>query len=500
MEVEALTTLFGPLIARLERGWLTTQEVKIMETKFWRVRNSFALIILAALISIASAGAQTITPQTPDSDTTRRQLAEFDRFLDSHPEVASQLRQDPSLVNNPEFVENHSELQQYLQQHPEVREEIKENPNAFMNREQRFERHDADGDRRDKDSDNDRNRRDRDTTRGELADFDHFLDSHPELAEKLRQEPSLINNHKYVSHNHALRDYLKDHPEVREELKENPNAFMRQEQRFDRRDDVRDRDVTRGELASMDRFLDSHPEIAEQLRRDPSLVNDRTFVKNHPALQEFFEQHPGVREEVRENPNGFMHQEQRFDRREDARREDYGDRDVTRGELASMDRFLDSHPEIAEQLRKNPSLVKNREFVENHPALEEYLQQHPQVREEVAENPNGFMHQEQRFDHHEDMRGDHDTTQAELASFGQFLGSHSTVAEQLSKDPSLAKNQEYRENHPELQQYLSAHPRVQQELTENPQAFVKSAQRFSNTKQPPPTAPKTPIAEPKTKQ
>ena len=128
MEVEALTTLFGPLIARLERGWLTTQEVKIMETKFWRVRNSFALIILAALISIASAGAQTITPQTPDSDTTRRQLAEFDRFLDSHPEVASQLRQDPSLVNNPEFVENHSELQQYLQQHPEVREEIKENP------------------------------------------------------------------------------------------------------------------------------------------------------------------------------------------------------------------------------------------------------------------------------------------------------------------------------------------------------------------------------------
>ena len=96
MEVEALTTLFGPLIARLERGWLTTQEVKIMETKFWRVRNSFALIILAALISIASAGPQTITPQTPDSDTTRRQLAEFDRFLDSHPEVASQLRQDPS--------------------------------------------------------------------------------------------------------------------------------------------------------------------------------------------------------------------------------------------------------------------------------------------------------------------------------------------------------------------------------------------------------------------
>ena len=369
--------------------------------KFLCVRNSFALITLAALISVAPASAQTMSSATQDSDTTRRQLADFDRFLDSHPAVASQLRQDPSLVNNPEFVENHSELQQYLQQHPEVREEIKENPNAFMH----------------------------------------------------------------------------------------------QEQRFDRRDDGRDRDVTRGELANMDRFLDSHPEIAEQLRRDPSLVNDRTFVKNHPALQEFLEQHPGVREEVKENPNAFMQQEQRFDRREDFR-----DRDVTRGELSSMDRFLDSHPEIAEQLRQNPSLLKNREFVENHPALQEYLQQHPQVREEIAENPNGFMRQEQRFDRHEGMRGDHDTTEAELASFGQFLDSHSTVAEQLSKDPLLAKNEEYRENHPELQQYLSAHPRVQEELTENPQAFVKSAQQFSNTKQPPPTASKAPMVESKPKQ
>jgi hypothetical protein len=127
-------------------------------------------------------------------------------------------------------------------------------------------------------------------------------------------------------------------------------------------------------------------------------------------------------------------------------------------------------------------------------ALRDYLKEHPEVREELKENPNPFMRQEQRFDGHEDAHRDRDTTQADLESFGQFLGSHSTVAEQLSKDPSLAKNEEYRENHPELQQYLSAHPRVQEELSENPQAFVKSAQQFSNTKQPPPTAPKTPMA------
>ena len=48
-------------------------------------------------------------PQDRDS-ATWRQLAGFDNFLDTHPEVAEQLRREPSLVNNEEFVENHPAL------------------------------------------------------------------------------------------------------------------------------------------------------------------------------------------------------------------------------------------------------------------------------------------------------------------------------------------------------------------------------------------------------
>jgi hypothetical protein len=62
----------------------------------------------------------------------------------------------------------------------------------------------------------------------------------------------------------------------------------------------------------------------------------------------------------------------------------------------------------------------------------------------------------------------------ELTSFGQFLGGHSTVAEQLTKDPSLANNKEYLANHPELGEYLKAHPTVTQQLSENPQAVMSS--------------------------
>jgi hypothetical protein len=340
-----------------------------------------------------------------------------------------------------------------------------------------------------------------DITQRQLSVFDNFLDNHPELAEQLRKDPSLVNNPEFVENHPALQQYLQEHPEIREEIKENPNAFMRREDRYDRREadsDRRgDRDITRGEVANMDRFLDRHPEIAEQLKKDPSLIDKREFIENHPELKEFLAQHPELREQFKEHPYAFMHREERFDASE-------ADRDPTRRQLASMDRFMDSHPEIAEQLRKDPSLLDNKNFVAAHPALQDYLQQHPEVRQEVAENPNAFMRQEQRFDRNEDNRWgrDHDTTRGELASFHEFLGGHSSIASQLAQDPQLAKNQEYMENHPELQQYLQAHPGVREELKENPQAFLKSAQQFNeNTAMPSKgMAPKTPAIDPKPKQ
>jgi GrpB-like predicted nucleotidyltransferase (UPF0157 family) len=345
-----------------------------------------------------------------------------------------------------------------------------------------------------------------DITRRQLADFDHFLDKHPELAEQLRKDPSLVNNEEFVENHRDLREYMQRHPEIREEISRNPNRFMHKEERYERhedrdrdrdrdedRDRDRDRDITRSELSNMDRFMDSHPEIAEQLRKDPSLVNNKEFVENHAALRQFLSEHPGIREEYKENPNAFMHQEQQFDRHEDFR-----DRDVTHGELANMDRFMDSHPEIAEQLRKDPSLVNNKEFVENHAALRQFLAEHPGVREEYKENPNAFMHQEQRFDRREDtMTGrNRDVNRGELSSFNEFLGGHSNIAGELSKNPSLANNQEYLENHSALRDYLKANPTVQAELSKDPQAFLKSTQEFKSV---PAAPPKVDMGQPKSK-
>jgi hypothetical protein len=233
---------------------------------------------------------------------------------------------------------------------------------------------------------------DNDTTRQELARFDEFLNSHPEVAGQLRKDPSLINNEQFMKDHPALRTYLQDHPAIREQIKRDPEAFMREADRFDRSEDNRDRDISREELAHFDQFLDSHREIAEQLRKDPSLVDNGEFVKNHPALQTYLQDHPGVREELKQDPNAFMQEEARYYHPNEM------DRDMDRDDVhRHFGEFLGGHPEISRQLAKDPSLVSNQEYLENHPELQEYLNGHPEVRQELMANPQAFVKASQQF-------------------------------------------------------------------------------------------------------
>ena len=256
----------------------------------------------------------------------------------------------------------------------------------------------------------------------------------------------------------------------------------------------RDRDITERDVAEMDHFLDHHPEIAEQLRKDPALIDNARFVSDHPALAEYLKEHPGVRKEFDSNPYAFMHAEDRYDRgRESSGHYDFG---ITREELASMDGFLDKHPEIAEQLRRDPSLIDNQRFVADHPALQQYLQEHPRVSAEFRQHPDVFMRDEERYDRREDARTygdrdrdrdfdrDHDRDRREMGTFGEFLRGHTTTADALTSDPTLANNREFLETHPDLQEYLKAHPGMQQQLAANPQAVMTSPALVGTTAPP----------------
>jgi hypothetical protein len=52
-----------------------------------------------------------------------------------------------------------------------------------------------------------------------------------------------------------------------------------------------------------------------------------------------------------------------------------------------MDQFLDSHPDVDKTLRANPWLVRNAQYLKEHPELQTFLNQHPGLKEESAETP-----------------------------------------------------------------------------------------------------------------
>jgi hypothetical protein len=330
----------------------------------------------------------------------------------------------------------------------------------------------------------------RDIDRGELARVDRFLDSHPEIAQQLRQNPSLVNDPQFVKDHASLKTYLQQHPEMRDALKDNPNAFMRSENRYDRSEDRRG--AERREIASFDQYLDRHREISEQLHKNPNLINDPQFVKDHPPLMSYMKEHPDVTQALQENPDAFMHAEDRYERNDDS-----FNRNGDRREVASFHQFLDQHREVGEQLQKNPSLAGNQQFLKDHPALQSYLQDHPEVRQQLRQNPDAFMQQESRYDRHDDdiaTRNDYDRDRNNhdrdrdtgydrdhdaQRHFGEFLGSHNSIARDLDKDPSLVKRQEYLQDHPELQQYLDSNPDVRERLMADPNRFIKSTPQLN---------------------
>jgi len=67
-------------------------------------------------------------------------LANADRYLDQHPEVAGELAKHPRLIDDPAYLEHHPELRDFLHNHPEARAEWKSHPWRFEHREARYDR------------------------------------------------------------------------------------------------------------------------------------------------------------------------------------------------------------------------------------------------------------------------------------------------------------------------------------------------------------------------
>lgn len=418
----------------------------------------------AALVGFgAPARAQSVTSardgasaQVQASDSARADVAQFRDFLDAHPEIAEQVRENPSLLDNKGFVKHHSDLKKFIHDNPSVREAARRDSYGFMQQVNRFGR------------DNGARHQARDD-----REFHQFMGFHPEIAEQVRKDPSLLGNRTFVKNHPALQAFYQDHSGIRNDVGQDPDAFMRRADDFDRNYSS-DRDLRDRHLADFRRFANTHPEIADQLRKDPALIKSRDFVNGYPDLRAFLQQHPELNSQIRQNPQAFMQQESRL-----ASHAQEGGFDNGRN-AERFRHFLDDHPEIAEQIRRDHSLAVNQAFIASHPELNGFYQANPDVRDRMRQDPDAFMQQEGRFAR-ADNGGSRNFDRGHLASFHDFLGGHSEIAQDMSRDPMLVKNPDYLQNHPDLNNYLKANPGVRDDLMQHPQSFVKGTQQVDGS-------------------
>ena len=70
---------------------------------------------------------------------------------------------------------------------------------------------------------------------------------------------------------------------------------------------------------------------------------------------------------------------------------------VTQGELNNFNAFLNAHPKTAAELRRNPGLLDNANYLEQHPELHSYLASHDALRKAVQTHPGQFVYQGGRY-------------------------------------------------------------------------------------------------------
>ena len=224
--------------------------------------------------------------------------------------------------------------------------------------------------------------------------------------------------------------------------------------------------ITPTEVNNFNRYLDKHPEVAQKLAANPQLINNSQFMSNHPGLEGFMSKHPGVREELHESPGQFMYREGHY----------------TWSHGSPVSRFdngyLDEHPEVAQQLAKDPHLADNPQYLANHPGLDQYFASHPEVRTDLQQHPDRFMNREGHYENYEN-HGNYGYGAHPVANADHYMDNHPEVAQQLQKNPGLVDDPKYMNNHPGLQDFMSNHPVARQDWKSHPYKFMNHEQHYN---------------------
>src|SRR5215472_13817325 len=127
---------------------------------------------------------QSQQPEVPDPRTSA-EAANFDAFLDTYPEIDAQLRTNPLLINDQKWLHDHGEVLIYFDHHPQAKNEIAGSPSYFIRREGRRASREA-------------RQRSENFRKEEIASFQQFLSSNPQIRRQLNADPALIKESRYL--------------------------------------------------------------------------------------------------------------------------------------------------------------------------------------------------------------------------------------------------------------------------------------------------------------
>lgn len=423
-----------------------------------RKTRYMAPLALAATLTLTAAVTALARPVPQgDNDITRAEIGRFDRFLDTHPAIAQQLTKNPALVDDQQYVKSQPALEAFLQDHPEISETLRVNPQSVLRAADALPGPGSSSPSRMAD-------RHAALSVTQVSALDNFLDAHPTISKTLGANPSLIRNRAFVADHPELSAFLQGHPDVAQDWTNNPRLAMADIRRFD---DGQAK-FTRDQMATMDRFMDAHPAISKQLEANPSLISGQDYLSDHPELVSFLQAHPDLAIQWRDDPQRAMTDLSRLDASQvkiAARGGAEGN--LTPKQVAVVDGFLDSHPELSRQLEASPSLINSRDYLADHPELGSFLEAHPDVAEDWRNAPQVAMTAVTRFD-----ASDANFSRGQMEKLDGFLDDRPALTRQLQEHPSLIGNKEFLAEHPDLTEFLQAHPEFASEWRNNPQAAM----------------------------
>ena len=92
------------------------------------IRHTPSLERYLAAISLLFGLLFLAEPVLGEQDRLRNEVRQFHTFLQSHPKVASELQNNPKLVNSKKYLDKHDDLKTFLKRHPRVKQEIVNHP------------------------------------------------------------------------------------------------------------------------------------------------------------------------------------------------------------------------------------------------------------------------------------------------------------------------------------------------------------------------------------